>query len=254
MERTIGGLAAAKAGALSADEALRFLLRVDGVLYSLEGQAAVAYGGGVHAKHRLTGYHEFFVQRVRPGERVLDVGCGVGWMAFEMAERAKARVVGIDQDAETIRVAESRFAHPQVRYLVGDVLRALPDERFDVVVLSNVLEHLPARPRFLRQIRQTLGPSRVLIRVPLFEREWRVPLRKELGVEWRLDATHETEYTLDAFAEELRVAGMALIQQEVRWGEIWAEARWAEHGDPSHHGADCTRGDPDVRAGSPAPS
>jgi len=60
--------------------------------------------------------------------------------------------------------------------------------------------------------------------VPLFEREWRVPLKKELGVEWRLDATHETEYTLESFAEELDAAHLQAVYQEVRWSEIWCEA------------------------------
>jgi len=65
----------------------------------------------------------------------------------------------------------------------------------------------------------------MLIRVPLFERDWRVPLKRELGVEWRLDSTHMTEYTLESFAEEIAGAGLSIIHQEVRWGEIWAEVR-----------------------------
>lgn len=92
-----------------------------------------------------------------------------------------------------------------------------------MVVLSNVLEHLPRRPAFLRQIQQLVKPSRILIRVPLFERDWRVPLKRELGVEWRLDQTHETEYTLESFAEEMAAAGLHITHQQVRWGEIWAE-------------------------------
>lgn len=49
-------------------------------------------------------------------------------------------------------------------------------------------------------------------------------LKRELGVEWRLDPTHETEYTLESFAEELAAASLRITHQEVRWGEIWAEA------------------------------
>ncbi len=68
-----------------------------------------------------------------------------------------------------------------------------------------------------------MNPKRFLIRIPLFEREWRVPLKKELGVEWRLDTTHETEYTLESFSSEISEAGLRITHQEVRWGEIWAE-------------------------------
>jgi hypothetical protein len=66
---------------------------------------------------------------------------------------------------------------------------------------------------------------RFLIRVPLFERDWRVPVKQELGVEWRLDPTHETEYTQESFAEEMKQARLTVTHQEIRWGEIWAEAR-----------------------------
>jgi 2-polyprenyl-3-methyl-5-hydroxy-6-metoxy-1,4-benzoquinol methylase len=56
---------------------------------------AIAYDEGVHAKHRLTRYHDFFVERIRPGERVLDVGCGKGELAHDIAERSGATVVAI---------------------------------------------------------------------------------------------------------------------------------------------------------------
>jgi hypothetical protein len=49
-----------------------------------------------------------------------------------------------------------------------------------------------------------------------------VPLRRELGVEWRLDPTHETEYTLESFTAEVNAAGVTVADLQVRWGEIWA--------------------------------
>jgi len=100
----------------------------------------------------------------------------------------------------------------------------LSDESCNAVILSNVLEHLAGRPAFLRRVKETLGPERILIRVPVFERDWRVPLRKELGVEWRLDDTHEIEYTLESFSEEMFEAGLKSDHIEVHWGKIWAEA------------------------------
>lgn len=206
-------------------EGLRFVFGLDADMYRLQGQLAGAYGGGLHSKHRLIGYHDFFVARVQPGERVLDIGCGIGAVAFDLAERARAHVVGIDLIAANIRQAHQRHSHPRIAYVVGDALQTLPARRFDVVVLSNVLEHLPQRPDFLRRVQQTVQPARMLIRVPLFERDWRVPLKRELGVEWRLDTTHETEYTQESFAAELTAAGLRTSHQEIRWGEIWAEVQ-----------------------------
>ncbi len=224
LESLICRILARRAEALGPDEALRFLFRIDSMLYSLEGSMSVRYGDGVHTKHRHIQYHDFFVNRIGVQDRVLDLGCGIGAVAYDVAEKAGARVVAMDHSPENIAQARQRFSHPRVEYLVGDVLQDLPRRPFEVVVLSNILEHLQERVAFLIRVRERVGASRFLVRVPLFERDWRVPLRKELGVEWRLDQTHETEYTLRSFAEELAAAGLKITHQETRWGEIWAEA------------------------------
>lgn len=213
---------------LPARPTLRFLLQLDRWLYFLQGQMANSYGKGVSPKHRLIKYHDFFVGRVHNGERVMDIGCGIGAVAYDVADRGGAYVVGIDFNADSIAKAKARFTHPAVEYRVGDALQQLDDEQFDVVILSNVLEHLQKRPFFLQNVQRTLNPSRILIRVPLFERDWRVPLKKELGVEWRLDPTHEIEYTLETFATEMDEAQLDVTHLEVRWGEIWSECRPAQ--------------------------
>ncbi len=168
-------------------------------------------------------YHDFFTSRIASHNRVLDIGCGIGAVAYDIATTSGAQVVGMDINAESIKTARQRYQHPRLEFRTGDALETLLGEKFSVVILSNVLEHLPGRPAFLRRVQETLQPKRMLIRVPLFERDWRVPLKKELGVEWRLDDTHETEYTLESFADEMRAAGLTTHTLEVRWGEIWAE-------------------------------
>jgi ubiquinone/menaquinone biosynthesis C-methylase UbiE len=209
---------------LPADEALRFLFRLESFLYVKQGQKSIEYGGGIHTKHRHTRYHDFFVSRIQVGERVLDIGCGIGALAYDVAEKSGAYVLGIDINAENITQARARYPHPRISFHVVDAMEEIPDGAYDVVILSNVLEHLRGRSDFLIRVQRLVKPSRFLIRAPLFERDWRVPLKKELGVEWRLDSSHEIEYTLEAFANELAEAKLKIGYQEVRWGEIWAEA------------------------------
>jgi SAM-dependent methyltransferase len=224
LEAQLLGAIEARLAELPADEALRFLFRLDASLYTLQGLQSIRYGGGVHTKHRHIHYHDFFVQHVRAGERVLDIGCGIGAVAYDLAAKAGAEVTGIDQHAPYLEQARQQYAHPRVRYLLGDARSDLPAERFDVIVMSNVLEHLEQRVAFLREVQARYQPARWLIRVPVFERDWRVPLKKELGLDYRLDPTHFIEYTQETFAAELGQAGLAITHQEVRWGEIWAEA------------------------------
>lgn len=204
------------------ENSLKLLFSLDAILYSLQGSQAVAYDGGIHTKHRHMKYHDFFVNRVSAEDQVMDIGCGIGAVANDVAEVA-ARVVGIDFNEASIKYAREKYHRGNLEFRVGDALETLPDEAFSVIILSNVLEHLPDRPHFLRRVQNTLNPKCILIRVPVFERDWRVPLKKELGVEWRLDPTHETEYTLETFADEMRAANLRIDHLEVRWGEIWAE-------------------------------
>ncbi|HVN59814.1 MAG TPA: methyltransferase domain-containing protein [Gaiellaceae bacterium] len=76
--------------------AMRELPEVDTELEYACDAVAIRYDQGVHAKHRLTGYHDFFVERIRPGERVLDLGCGKAELAADIVRRADARVTGVD--------------------------------------------------------------------------------------------------------------------------------------------------------------
>jgi glycosyltransferase involved in cell wall biosynthesis/2-polyprenyl-3-methyl-5-hydroxy-6-metoxy-1,4-benzoquinol methylase len=219
----VGSYLAGRARRGEPDAGLRLLFGVEDLLYPVEGELAVRYGGGIHTKHRHMKYHDFFVDRVHPGETVLDIGCGVGAVAHDVAERSGAKVTGIDLSETNIATARQRHAHPGVTYVAGDALRLQTTGKTDVIILSNVLEHIAGRPGFLRTLIGLAQPQRVLIRVPLFERDWRIPLRRELQVEYRLDPTHETEYTLESFAAEMKEAGLRVVHQEVRWGEVWAE-------------------------------
>lgn len=204
-------------------DALRLLFDLDMQLYAQQGEYAVSYGDGIHPKHRLTRYHDFFSSRVNPSETVLDVGCGIGAVAYSIAVASKCTITGIDLDEENIRRAIEKYQAPGLTFRQGNALCDLPEGHFDVVILSNVLEHLPDRIRFLTEIVRTVTPKRLLLRVPLFERDWRVSLKKELGLEWRLDPTHLTEYTLESFLDEVAGAHLLVAHMEVRWGEIWCE-------------------------------
>ena len=219
----MGRLATARTATLPPAAALRFTLKLEDRLGLLDDEAAIRLDSGVHAKHRLMGYHNFFIQHIRPDDAVLDVGCGPGAVAADIADRTRARVTGIDINARSIEMARQRYSSPRLTFVIGDATASVPEGAYTVVVLSNVLEHIRDREQFLRRVMESTGVGRFLIRVPLEERDWRVPLRRELGLEWRADLTHETEYTSESFAREMKSAGLTIREQQFRWGEIWAE-------------------------------
>jgi len=227
LRRMIVGICAD--AAVSRDDvgaALRETIRLYEDLASRVDAGAIRYEGGLHPKHRLTGYHGFFTKRLRTGDRVLDIGCGNGALAFSMAE-AGARVTGIDVDPENIAVARSRFSHPRLDLVIGNATEKLPEGRFEVVVLSNVQEHIRDRVAFLCAVREKVRPRRWLIRVPLCNRDWLVAMKQDLGLCPHGDPGHFIEYTQESFEKEISDAGLAVYELQTVWGEIWAELRSA---------------------------
>lgn len=84
---------------------------------------------------------------LRPGERVLDLGCGLGTLAERLSDRTGARVVGIDRCAPAVRAARRRTAGKRDRldFRRGDLLD-LPglagDEPWDALLAVDVLYFL----------------------------------------------------------------------------------------------------------------
>lgn len=176
---------------------------------------------GIHPKHRLMRYHDFFLNNINPGDTVLDIGCGNGYNTYKIAGKAKS-VVGIDIDEDNIRLARRNFKKDNIEYIRGDATSYNFNKKFDVIILSNVLEHIEDRIKFLKKVRN-LG-KKILIRVPLFDRSWLVLFKKEFDVEYRLDSTHYIEYTVKSFLDELKDSGIEDVSYSVHFGEIWAVA------------------------------
>lgn len=204
-------------------DGLRFLFTVRGAVDNAVNMGGVRYGDGVNVKIRIIGYLDWYVARVEAGERVLDVGSGVGALAHAMAARAGAEVTGIEIVPALYERARARFHHPKLAFRQGDVLSDPVGGPYDTITLSNVLEHLPERAALLRRLAAETGARRFLIRVPLYERDWTVGLMDELGLDSRSDATHEIEYTVAALEAEMAEAGLTIRDLTIRWGEIWAE-------------------------------
>jgi len=194
-------------------------LRLHNFSYRLSTRFAIKAEGGLHPKHRIMNYHKFFVDNVNSSDMVLDIGCGNGALSYDLAQKAK-KVVGIDINKENIKIAKKKYSAPNIEYLVGDAIKDLPNQQFDAIILSNVLEHIENRIEFLKKLKN-LAPK-ILIRVPMANRDWITLYKKELEVEWRSDPSHFIEYTLESFKKELQKADFKIINHSIQFGEIWA--------------------------------
>ena len=99
----------------------------------------------------------------RPGDKVLDVGCGTGYLTRLVAAAVApgGSVLGIDPSPTVIGYARSKTG-AACAYETG-VAEALemPDASFDVVVTSLAIHHIPAdvRPAALREMFRVLRPG-----------------------------------------------------------------------------------------------
>ena len=108
-----------------------------------------------------------FLQLLRPRERVLDAGCGEGVLSC-LAAGQGCKVVGQDISSPNIKAAIALAAEwgVEATFLQGDAERVpFPDDSFDVVVSSYVLEHLPNLQAGLSELRRVTR-DRALIAMP----------------------------------------------------------------------------------------
>src|SRR5690606_2300859 len=109
---------------------------------------------------------------LRPGDRVLDMGCGAGRHAFEMYRRG-GDVIAFDQDVAELEGVRELFvamkeagevpAGAEADVKEGDAL-ALPfgDGEFDRIVAAEVLEHIPADIQAIQELVRVLRPGGTL--------------------------------------------------------------------------------------------
>lgn len=111
------------------------------------------------------------------GARVLDVGCGDGRHMHASALAAAVDVVGVDLDSERLhRAREDHVAYVadeangQFAVAEADALRLpFPDDAFDAVVCSEVLEHLPDYEGAVDELARVLRPGgRLGVSVPRY--------------------------------------------------------------------------------------
>ena len=192
-------------------------------------ERALKYGSGIHPKHSLMKYHEFFSSRIKDGSIVLDVGCGIGIVSLNVAKKlTKSSIIGIDINKNNIFIANELLDKTKlknVKFIYGDINNQ-KDINAEYVILSNILEHIENRTKFLRDIQKISNSKIFLIRVPNFERDWQIAMRKELGIYYFSDVDHKIEHTVEQLKTDIEKAGFTIKEIITVWGEIWATCEY----------------------------
>ncbi len=165
---------------------------------------------------------------LRPGDAILDLGCGFGRHAFEAARRG-ANVVALDAGRDEVEGVAATFAamveageltaHDlHTAAVQGDALHLpFPDATFDRVICSEVLEHIPDDLGAMRELTRVLRPGGTMaVTVPRYGPE---------VINWALsDAYHNVP------GGHIRIYRRSVLEGRLREAGLLPTARHYAHG------------------------
>ncbi|WP_406656585.1 class I SAM-dependent methyltransferase [Methanolobus sp. ZRKC2] len=109
------------------------------------------------------------VQSIKPhlkGKALLDVGCGVGFLCRAFSKYFDC-VTGIDGSPKKIQKAKEINALPNINYIQNLFEDFNPEDKFDTIIVTNVLEHIETVDDFLGKVKSMLASEgRIIITVP----------------------------------------------------------------------------------------
>jgi 2-polyprenyl-6-hydroxyphenyl methylase / 3-demethylubiquinone-9 3-methyltransferase len=115
--------------------------------------------------------------------RVLDLGCGGGFLSNYLADRGHA-VTGVDTTAENLTVARANDRSRTATYELADACALpYPHSSFDVVCAMDLLEHVEDPARVVAEASRVLAPGGLFV-FHTFNRTWQARLIIIKGVEW----------------------------------------------------------------------
>lgn len=170
--------------------------------------------------------HSQIVRRVPRYAHVLELGCGDGSMSKLLKEHCEATIIGVDHNPNTAWQARC-FCDYVLTEDLDDPhsLDALEFEKFDVITLVDVLEHLKQPADLLKRLKPLLlDEGQLLISIPNIAH---VSVRLELlngrfryepaGI---LDETHLKFFTADSVQALLHEAGFTLSELDYTWHDM----------------------------------
>lgn len=171
--------------------------------------------------------HTQIIKKIPKYANVLELGCAHGDMSRILKRELQCRIIGIEQDpvaaADADQVCDYAFVEDLNK---PDSLDALVYEKFDVISLADVLEHLDDPLAVLKRLKPLLLPEdgRLLLSVPnVAHASVRLELLtgsfdyQDTGI---LDRTHKHFYTVDSIQTLLHEAGYQLHELDYTWHEL----------------------------------
>ena len=104
---------------------------------------------------------------LKEGDKILDFGCGTGIGSFILQKGESVRITGIDIDKALIDFAKRIYNPSNINFIQKDVIASGLEETYDLIVVSEVLEHIENWERVLEILKEDLKENgKIFITLP----------------------------------------------------------------------------------------
>jgi SAM-dependent methyltransferase len=89
-----------------------------------------------------------YLKKKKKWLRILEIGCGNGWLCHQLAENLKAEVTGMDMNLLELNQAARLFSHlPDLNFIYGDAsVASFGDQKFDVIIFAASIQYFSSLP------------------------------------------------------------------------------------------------------------
>ena len=163
-----------------------------------------------NTRHYHTLLHRHFQFLIPPGQRVLEIGCGLG---DTLAAVQPLRGVGVDFSPAMLKLAKIR--HPQLEFRLADALDFTSAEPFDYIILSDLVNDLPDVQRVLQNLLTVAHPKTRLV-LNFFNNLWKPILALAEACGEKAPTPPQNWLSAGDVQNLLHLAGWELIKQDTR--------------------------------------
>jgi 2-polyprenyl-3-methyl-5-hydroxy-6-metoxy-1,4-benzoquinol methylase len=197
---------------------------VDGLHKTCPTEDELVYGQNVNLS---------LLRLFSPGNRVLDIGCGVGAWGHVLRRMGVRELIGVEISENAAAEAEKRYDQVHRRPAENLDLQSLGDRPFDTIIAADVLEHMIDPWTQLARWRDWIGPSgQLVLSVPNL-RYFRVLLRLAMRGRFdyddaggTMDRTHLRWFTRRSLEEELLIVGWLVRTWGTPVGDRSSKLSW----------------------------
>jgi SAM-dependent methyltransferase len=154
--------------------------------------------------------NNYFTFLVPPGMRVLEVGCGLGDL---LAAVKPARGVGVDFSEAMVKLARER--HPDLEFQVADADAFIWPDKFDYIILSDLVNDLPDVQAVLERLRAVSKPTTRMV-INFFNNLWRPVLGGAETLGRKAPTPPQNWLSREDMANLLHLAGWEVIKTDAR--------------------------------------